>query len=151
MLAGVREGLLMDTFDERAVGRAILDSPHVCVITTGNDGLIRSFSKGAENLLGYKAEELIGKQRTLIFLKPGEAEQHAQELASKYGVAVGGGREGVISGPMITGQPEENLWTWVAKDGSPRRVLMSLHILRDEKGAMAGFLGISIPVPEKME
>ena len=141
----------MDAFDERELGRAVLASPHVCVITTGDDGLIRTFNKGAENVLGYKADELIGKQRTLIFLKPGEAERHAQELATRYGVPVGGGREAVISGPMITGQPEENIWTWVAKDGSPRKVLMSLHILRDDKGAMAGFLGVSIPVPAEME
>jgi len=133
---------------ERAVVRAILENPHVSVIATGQDGIIRFFNKGAENLLGYKAEEMIGKQKTMVFTDPAETAQHAAELSRQYGVAVGQGREGVITGPTITGEPEDRVWTYVRKDGSKRKVLMSLNILRDDAGKMQGFIGISIPVPE---
>jgi PAS domain-containing protein len=139
---------MAETSYERAVVRAILENPHVSVIATGQDGIIRFFNKGAENLLGYKAEEMIGKQKTLVFADPAEAEQHAAELSRQYGVAVGGGRDGIITGPTITGEPEDRVWTYIRKDGSRRKVLMSLNILRDEGSKMLGYIGISIPVPE---
>src|SRR2546430_16472019 len=99
----------METY-ERLLSRSILENPHISVISTGTDGVIRFFNKGAENLLGYKAEELVGKQKTLIFTDLEEARQHGEELSRQYGVKVGGGREGGISGPTITGQPEERVW-----------------------------------------
>lgn len=134
---------------ERAVLRAVLENPHVSVVATGQDGVIRFFNKGAENLLGYTAEEMIGKQKTMIFTDPAETEQHAAELSREYGVAVAAGREGVITGPTIKGEPEDRVWTYIRKDGSRRKVLMSLNILRDEAGKMQGFIGISIPLPER--
>lgn len=139
---------MADASYERAVVRAILENPHVSVIATGQDGIIRFFNKGAENLLGYKAEEMVGKQKTLVFTDPAEAAEHAAELSRQYGVAVGAGREGVITGPTITGEPEDRVWTYIRKDGSRRKVLMSLNILRDEGGKMQGYIGISIPAPE---
>lgn len=139
---------MADSSYERAIVRAIFENPHVSVIATGQDGVIRFFNKGAENLLGYKAEEMVGKQKTLVFADPAEAAQHAAELSRQYGVAVGGGREGIITGPTITGEPEDRVWTYIRKDGSRRKVLMSLNILRDEGGKMQGYIGISIPVPE---
>ena len=139
---------MSDAVYERAIIRAVLENPHVSVIATGQDGVIRFFNKGAENLLGYKAEEMVGKQKTLVFTDPAEAAQHGEELSRRFGVAVGGGREGVITGPTITGEPEDRVWTYIRKDGSRCKVLMSLNILRDEGGKMKGYIGISIAVPE---
>src|SRR5438105_5682313 len=102
---------------ERLINRAILEHPHLLVIASGPDGFIRYFNRGAQNLLGYKAEELVGKQKAIIFHDPAEAQRHADELSRQYGVAVGPGREGVITGPTITGQPEEQVWTYIGKDG----------------------------------
>jgi len=140
----------MNEKEQRALARAVLENPRVCVVTTGTDGIIHSFNAGAENLLGYKADEVIGKLKALNFHDPAEAKQHADELSRQYGVAVGEGRAGVITGPTITGQSEERVWTYIGKNGSRHKVLMSLSILRDDNGKMQGFLGISIPLPEKI-
>lgn len=137
--------------DERMVWKTLLESPHVCVVVTGVDGTIQFFNKGAENMLGYKAEEMVGKQKAFSFHDPSEAERHAQELQQAFGVKVGAGREGVISGPLITGQPEEHIWTYTRKDGSHYKGLTSLQILRDAKGEMQGFFAVSIPIPEALE
>jgi PAS domain-containing protein len=139
---------MTDASYERAVVRAILEHPHVSVIATGQDGIIRFFNKGAENLLGYTAEEMVGKQKSVIIADPAEAAEHAAELSREYGVAVGAGREGIITGPTLTGEPEDRVWTYIRKDGGRRKVLMSLNILRDEGGKMQGYIGISIPLPE---
>jgi|SRR5437588_7797162 len=131
----------------RAVVRAILENPHVSVIATGQDGIIQFFNKGAENLLGYKAEEMVGKQKSTRFVDEKDAALHAEELSRQYGVAVGAGREGIITGPTITGEPEERTWTFIRKDGGRQKALVSLTILRDDDGKMQGYIGISIPVP----
>ena len=131
----------------RAVVRAILENPHVSVIATGQDGIIQFFNKGAENLLGYKAEEMVGKQKSTRFVDEKDAALHADELSRQYGVAVGAGREGIITGPTITGEPEERTWTFIRKDGGRQKALVSLTILRDDDGKMQGYIGISIPVP----
>ena len=133
---------------ERAVVRAILENPHVSVIATGEDGIIQFFNKGAENLLGYKAEEMVGKQKSTLFVDAKDAALHAEELSRQYGVAVGAGREGIITGPTITGEPEERTWTFIRKDGGRRKALVSLTILRGDDGKMQGYIGISIPVPD---
>ena len=136
--------------DERWLAKAILDSPHVGVSVTGVDGVIRFFSKGSENLTGYKAEEAVGKIKGIALIDPSDTEKHAEELRKLYGVPVGAGREGVISGPLLTGQPEEHVWTFIRKDGSRYKGLTSLRILRDDKGEMQGFLAVTIPVPAEI-
>ena len=136
--------------DDRWLAKAILENPHIAVIVTGVDGVIRLFNKGAENLTGYKAEEIVGKMKGIALMDSQDVEKHAEELRKLYGVPVGPGREGVISGPLLTGEPEEHVWTFVRKDGSGYKGLMSLRILRDDKGEMQGFLAVSIPVPQEI-
>lgn len=38
--------------------KAILDNPQVSVISTDESGKVSTFNRGAEELLGYKAEEI---------------------------------------------------------------------------------------------
>ena len=136
--------------DDRWLVKAILENPHIAVIVTSVDGVIRVFSKGAENLTGYKAEDTVGKMKGIALMDTKDVERHAEELRKLYGVPVGPGREGVISGPLLTGEPEEHVWTFLRKDGSGYKGLMSLRILRDDKGEMQGFLAVSIPVPQEI-
>ena len=138
----------MNEKEQRALARAVLENPHLCIVSGDIEGTIRTFSVGAENLLGYKAEEVVGKRKAFSLYDPAEAKQHAEELSRQYGVAVAEGRAGVITGPTLTGQSEERVWTYIAKDGGRHKVLMSLSILRDDSGKMQGFLGISIPLPK---
>ena len=42
----------MNEKEQRALARAVLENPRVCVVTTGTEGAIHSFNAGAENLLG---------------------------------------------------------------------------------------------------
>src|SRR5438309_4898711 len=97
----------MNEKEQRALARAVLENPRVCVVTTGTDGIIHSFNAGAENLLGYKADKVIGKLKAINFHDPAEAKQHAGEVSRKYGAAVGEGSAGVIARRRITGQSEE--------------------------------------------
>ena len=71
--------------------KAVLDSAiQISIIATDKDGLITIFNTGAENLLGYRAEEIIGKWTPEIFHLKSEMNMVSQNLSSKYGYNVEG-------------------------------------------------------------
>ncbi|MGV8358638.1 PAS domain-containing protein, partial [Pseudomonas aeruginosa] len=43
---------------------------------------------------------------------------------------------------------ETREWTYLRKDGSPLSVTLSVTVLRDEAGAINGYLGIAVDVTE---
>ncbi len=48
--------------------KTVLDSAtQISIIATNPQGIITVFNKGAENMLGYKAKEVIDRQTPLIF------------------------------------------------------------------------------------
>ena len=48
--------------------KAVLDSAtRISIIATNKDGVITVFNTGAEHLLGYRAQEIIGKQTPELF------------------------------------------------------------------------------------
>ena len=126
---------------------AILNNPQICVISTGPDGKIQSFNKGAEAMLGYKAEEVIGKVTPEIIHDPKEVNEQAARITKEFGIAVKPGLEAFTTKATITGATEINQWTYVRKDRSRLQVLLGVSILRDESGAMQGYVGVSMQMP----
>ena len=97
--------------------KALLDSTtQVIIIETDLDRNIRKFNKGAENLLGYKAEEVIGKQKSEIFHLKDEIEHYRSKLQTKYGESVNTNE--TFSFKLKKNHLESNEWTYVKKDGS---------------------------------
>ena len=117
---------------------AILNNPQICVISTGPDGKIQSFNAGAEAMLGYKADEVIGKVTPEIKFTV---------TTAFYGIAVKPGLEAFTTKATITGATEIGQWTYVRKDRSLLQVLLGVSILRDENGAMQGYVGVSMQMP----
>lgn len=103
------------------------------------DGTIVAFNDGAERLLGYRADEVVGRHTPLLFHDPDEVEARADEL-------------GVEAGPeVLTRAAERNGveirdWTYLPKDG--RRVIVSLSIttVRNDAGAVTGYVCIGTDV-----
>lgn len=119
----------------------------VSIIATDTSGLITVFNKGAENMLGYTAEEMIGKQNPSIIHEPAEIQQRIDEIRKEYNVTVDGIRIFVYKSE-IEGQ-ERREWTYIKKDGS--RIIVSLVItpIRDENGTIIGYLGISTDISKR--
>ncbi|HEV2112520.1 MAG TPA: PAS domain S-box protein [Terriglobales bacterium] len=133
---------------EQMLLHAILNNQQISVISTGPDGMIQSFNPGAEALLGYKAEEVIGKVTPEIIHDPEEVKQQAERITKEFGVAVKPGLEAFTTKATITGQTEVHDWTYIRKDKSRIRVLLGVSILRDENGAMQGYVGVAMQMPE---
>ncbi|MFX6311352.1 PAS domain S-box protein, partial [Acinetobacter baumannii] len=74
------------------------------------------FNKGAEKLLGYSAEEMIGKHTPEIIHLPIEVEARGKELSEQYGKQISG--FDVFITPALYNEFESRRWTYVRKDGS---------------------------------
>lgn len=129
-----------------AKNQAILNaSTQVSIIGTNISGLITSFNKGAELLLGYSAEEVIGKHTPqLIHLKE-EVEAVGKEISEKTGLKTEGFEVFVSHARQDLHETRE--WTYVRKDGTHYPILLSVTAVK-QNGTITGFLGVGIDITE---
>lgn len=127
--------------------RAILNSANdVAIIAAEKDMLITVFNPGAERMLGYKAEEVVGKLTPTVFADQEEAIARAAELSAELGRRIKG--RGIIIDPELLGQNRR--WTWVRKDGSRLPVAMTVSEMRDERGEIIGYLGVAHDISQQL-
>ncbi len=129
--------------------RAIFDSANCSIICTEIDGTIRSVNTMASKILGYSAEELIGRASPVVFHDPEEVRSRALTLSVELGEEIKPGFE-VFVAKVYRGMMEEREWTYIHKDGTRIPVLISVTALRDETGKINGFLGIGFDITEKV-
>ncbi|MBX3737699.1 MAG: PAS domain S-box protein [Candidatus Didemnitutus sp.] len=122
--------------------RAVLDGNAFGIIATKPDGVIEIFSRGAERMLGYRADEVVGRLKPLAFHVPAEVQARARELSAQLGREVAVGLETLSAQALVSGADERE-WTYVRKDGATVPVRLSVTVLRDAAGGVAGFLGIA--------
>jgi PAS domain S-box-containing protein len=128
--------------------KAVLDSAvHMAIVATDQRGTIILFNKGAERLLGYTAEEVIGKTTPLIFHIPGELNRRAGAIREATGIPIKGVDLLFYYANQVR---QEQQWTYVRKDGGTVPVTMSVNPLRDADGNLDGFLCIATDITEKM-
>jgi PAS domain S-box-containing protein len=128
--------------------QAILDSANYTIISTDPQGIMLTFNAAAQRWLGYSAEEVIGKVTPAIIHDLDEIVQRAYVLSEELGVTIEPGFE-VFVAKARQGIADENEWTYIRKDGSRFPVLLSITALRDEQGALTGFLGIGSDITQE--
>ena len=120
--------------------RGVLDGANFSIISAMVDGTIVSFNAMAEKLLGYSAEEMIGKYRLSHFHVDEEVSARATELADLLRHPVQRGFAALVA-MAREGKVDEREWTYVRKDGTRFPVLLSVSALRDAQGNLTGFIG----------
>jgi two-component system, sensor histidine kinase and response regulator len=131
--------------------RSVLDSANVSIISTGPDGVIRLFNAAAERLLGWKADEMIGKQTPAVIHVGDEVVHRAQALSKELGRSIEPGFESFVGKVRDRGGADENEWTYVRKDGSTLPVLLSVTAQRDPDGAITGWLGVASDITARKQ
>lgn len=119
----------------------------ISIIATDVNGLIMVFNKGAEKLLGYTAEEMVGKQSPAIIHSPDEVEVRGKELSEQLGFQVEGFRIFVQQAEVMGSEQRE--WTYIKKDGSKRTVSLVVTAIRDINDQINGYLGIATDITER--
>lgn len=119
----------------------------VSICATEVDGTITLFNSGAENMLGYKSSEMVGKKTPESFHLETEVEKRASELAIELGYEVHGFE--VFVAYAKEGRFERREWTYVRKDGRHLTVNLVVTAVRDPSGEITGFLGVAEDVSER--
>jgi diguanylate cyclase (GGDEF)-like protein len=128
--------------------QAILDSSEYGIISTDTKGLIATFNRTSEILLGYKAEEMIGIQTPAIIHDPDEVEEYAELLSKELGKKIEPGFETFVAKTRL-GEVDNREWRYVRKDGSIFPVYLSVTAIRNTEQEIIGFLGTFFDLSER--
>ncbi|MCK9261545.1 MAG: response regulator, partial [Azoarcus sp.] len=119
----------------------------VSIIATDLDGVIRVFNRGAERLLGYTADEMVGKCTPEVIHLREEVLAWSAELSAAHGTPIEDFRALVHNSGSDGAETREG--TYVRKDGSHVSVTLVITAMRDEEGQLSGYLGIAIDITER--
>jgi PAS domain S-box-containing protein len=107
--------------DAREYLEGIVENSADIIITVNPKGLIQTVNRGAEQVLGYQREELIGQRIELLFADPGDRDAAIAQLDVQDNVT--------------------NYETrFLTKNRAVRHVLLTLSRLRDRDGAIKNML-----------
>lgn len=126
--------------------KGILDSAAVSIIATDKNGLIRHFSKGAERMLGYAADEVVGKAKPEQFHLPIEVQAKAAQMSRELGRPVQW--HDVFTLYPLQGKVHSDEWNYLRKDGSTFPVQLNVSQIRSDNGKHLGFIGIATDITQ---
>ncbi|MBT9568994.1 MAG: CHASE domain-containing protein [Thiobacillus sp.] len=121
----------------------------VSVIATDIDGQITVFNAGAERLLGYRTDEMVGKQTPAILHLSAEVVARGQELSAELGRPIEGFRIFVEKSERDGSEQRE--WTFLHKDGHRIPVSLVVTPMRDAGGAITGYLGVAEDITQRKQ
>src|SRR5688572_30944885 len=131
---------------EHQLNRSILANAAHSIVSTDLDGRVRAFSSGAEKLLGFHANEVIGRLNCEVFHLPSELVERARELSLEFGHEIAPGFAVLVA---RTDAADEREWTYVRQDGSRVPVRVSMTAMRDRHGDVTGYLAIANDVTQQ--
>jgi PAS domain S-box-containing protein len=120
-----------------------------CVISTDTEGLIETFSRGAERLLGVKAHDVVGSRTYDAFHDARELQTRAAELSAEAGRTIPAGFAVLAFRARDISQPDEREWTYVRADGMRVPVRLTFTAIRNRRARVVGFLAIASDITEQ--
>lgn len=128
----------------------VLDAAtEVSIIAIDPQGIITVFNRGAELLLGYSAEQVVGKHTPALFHLASEIAVRSLKLSQEYGFPVESFR--VFVQNAETHGREQQQWTYVCADGRQVQVSLIITVMRSVEGNITGYLGIAHDITKEIE
>ncbi|MBI5277433.1 MAG: PAS domain S-box protein [Burkholderiales bacterium] len=122
-----------------ALQSAIFNSANFSSIATDAKGVIQIFNVGAERMLGYTAAEVMNKITPADISDPQEVIARAKALSAELGASIAPGFE-ALAFKALRGIEDIYELTYIRKDGSRFPAVVSVTALRDDQGAIIGYL-----------
>ena len=122
--------------------RRVFDSVHVAIIGADRFGVINLFNPGAERILGYTQDELVGRPVQML-----HSDRAITAKAAELGVP-----DDFTALALELAEPGHAgaHLSFVRKDGTERTHAMTLSPVRDARGRTAGFVCTSADVAEEV-
>jgi len=138
----MKSSIATDNEERQNLLEAILENAAHAIIPTTTDGIITSFNRSAEEMLGYTAEELIGKHNPGLLHLEEEVVERSIEFSKKFSIKIDPGFPTFVCHNDL-GLDNQFEWTYVRKNGSTLPVLLSITALNDSDGNKTGYLGLA--------
>ena len=112
----------------------------LAIIGSNPDARITLFNPGAERLLGYTAEEVLGQSSQML---------HSPESIAEKAAELGVDNDfRTVAGALIGQGPSD--MKFVRKDGEERSHSMSLNRIVDDRGVVIGYVSTSEDITERV-
>ena len=118
------------------------------IISVDIEGRIETFNSGAVNMLGYSAEEVIGKRMTDVYLLSSEVLELAERLSGELGREIQPWAAPAWNARR--GGHDRNQWTHVCRDGRHLTVVTTVTGIFDADGQITGYVGISQDISDRL-
>ncbi len=130
--------------------QAVLDAAtEVSIIATDTEGMITVFNRGAEKMLGYRPEEMIGKETPARIHLASEVIERSRQLSDLLGHPVSGFAT-FVTIPDRDGS-ERREWTYLHRDGHAITVDLVVTAEYDSQGNTMGYLGIAVDISHQKQ
>jgi diguanylate cyclase (GGDEF)-like protein/PAS domain S-box-containing protein len=111
------------------------------IFVLSRQGLVLSMNPAAEALLGWRIEEIVGRQTLEIFHDPEELRQRARHLSARIGQEVKGLE--ILSHYATDNGVSASDWTLVHRDGDKLIAEMNFNPLRNDNGEIVRYLAMA--------
>lgn len=139
----LRDSLRRNHENELQLSQLLDSASGTAFIATDLAGLITWFSPGAEQLLGYRGEEVVGRITPMPFHEIPELAARAKELGTAAGY-------GAVTHLVEQGAEQDTRdWTYVRRDGSRLTVSLSVTAVRDDDGRPLSYLSVVRDVTDR--
>jgi PAS domain S-box-containing protein len=127
--------------ERETLQRLVAAATGTAVIATGRDGRILLFNPGAEGMLGYAEEDVLGELPDRFHTEE-ELLRHAADLGTFPSFAD-------ICAASVERGDRDRLWTFRRPDGEERKLRMTLTPVPDDRGRLSGYLATADDVTER--
>lgn len=128
--------------------RSVLNAAtQVAIIATDLRGVINTFNAGAENMLGFKAAQVVGRLTLESLHLAPELEARSASLSVALGKRIPASQAMLVESPDNLHEARE--WSLNRQDGSQLTVNMLATVLLDDHGLWIGHLAIYLDITEQ--
>ncbi|HEY6528458.1 MAG TPA: PAS domain S-box protein [Cellvibrionaceae bacterium] len=119
----------------------------VAIIATDTQGAITLFNTGAESMLGYSADEMLGEFPLERFHVPEEITAFELQASNPTGLT----GFGLLSTQALENGPQTQQWTYVRKNASQLKVSVTLSAMRGQDGILVGYLIVAADITDSLK